>query len=141
MGLRLPLGEVTVILGPAVARRRLMYALDEDRARCADGHETGALRLTARVADPLAERMAMIERAAASDAALVLVDRLTDGLDAPQRRLVLRAARRLARPDRAVLVEDADPVAALALADGALRTDRQGAVAAEPIDAVDYLAS
>ncbi|GAA4693654.1 hypothetical protein GCM10023215_33840 [Pseudonocardia yuanmonensis] len=141
MGLRLPLGEVTVILGPAVARRRLMYALDEDRTRCADGHEAGALRLTARVADPLADRMARIERAAAADTALVLVDRLTDGLEAPERRLLLRAARRLARPDRAVLVEDADPVAALAQADGALRTDRSGAVAPEPVDEIGYLAS
>jgi hypothetical protein len=141
VGLRLPLGEVTVILGPAVARRRLMYALDEDRTRCADGHEAGALRLTARVADPLADRMARIEHAAGSDAALVLVDRLTDGLDAPERRLVLRATRRLGRPGRAVLVEDADPVAALAQADGALRTDREGTVAAEPIGAIGYLAS
>jgi hypothetical protein len=141
VGLRLPLGEVTVILGPAVARRRLMYALDEDRTRCSDAHEVGALRLTSRVADPLAERMAKIDRAACGDAALVLVDRLTDGLDGPERRLVLRAVRRLARPGRAVLVEDADPVAALAQADGALRTDRSGAIAAEPIGEIDYLAS
>ncbi|MCE3553055.1 hypothetical protein LWC33_16520 [Pseudonocardia sp. RS11V-5] len=67
MGLRLPLGEVTVILGPPVARRRLMSALDEDRTRCADGHEAGAVRLTARVADPLADRMARIELTATSD--------------------------------------------------------------------------
>jgi hypothetical protein len=141
MGVRLPVGEVTVILGPAVARRRLMHALDEDHVRCADTHEVPALRLTARAADPLDRRLAAIDESGATDAALVLVDRLTDGLDAPGRRAVLRAARGLARPHRAVLVEDADPVAALSHADGALRTDRSGAVVVEELASPDYLAS
>ncbi|GAA1874511.1 hypothetical protein GCM10009836_64520 [Pseudonocardia ailaonensis] len=141
MGLRLSLGELTVILGPAVARRRLMSLLNETRTRCAQEHEATTIRLTARVADPVDERLAALDDAADSTAALVLVDRLTDGLDARERLRVLIAARRLVHPERAVLVEDADPVAALAHADGALRTDRDGAVVPEPIDDEGYLAS
>jgi hypothetical protein len=138
VGLRLALGELTVILGPAVARRRLMSLLDETRSRCAEEHLATTVRLTARVADPVDERLAALAEAADSGAALVLVDRLTDGLDGRTRLHVLTAARRLVHPERAVLVEDADPVAALAHADGALRTDRSGAVVPEEIV---YLAS
>jgi hypothetical protein len=42
---------------------------------------------------------------------------------------------------RAVLVHDADPVAALAVAGGAVRIDRTGGLVFEPIDELDYLAS
>ena len=38
VGLRLPVGDVTVLLGPAAARRRVMAALDDDSGRCASGH-------------------------------------------------------------------------------------------------------
>ena len=40
MSLRLPVGEVTALLGPGLVRRRVMAALD-------DGSAPGVLRLTA----------------------------------------------------------------------------------------------
>jgi hypothetical protein len=42
---------------------------------------------------------------------------------------------------RAVLVNDRDPVAALAAADGALRVDRTGALSYETVGELAYLAS
>ena len=64
---------------------------------------------------------------------LVLVDRLTDGLTGPERRTVLTALRRLAATGVAVLVDDLDPVAALATADVALRVGADGSLAADSL--------
>ncbi len=74
------------------------------------------------------ERVAALSQAAGHRPVMVLVDRLTDGLDAVGRRTVLDALRALAAGGPAVLVDDADPVAALAIADGALRASADGSV-------------
>ncbi|MPQ98108.1 hypothetical protein GB931_09275 [Modestobacter sp. I12A-02628] len=142
MGLRLQAGDVTVLLGPDAVRREVMDALDDGSARCASGH-TGVPvhRLVTRACAGLAERMDAVETARTSGAALVLVDRVTDGLPAAARRAVLSAVRGVAGPGRAVLVDDSDPVAALSVADGALRADPAGRLVPEQIAAPDYLAS
>ena len=142
MGLRLPAGDVTVLLGPDAVRRELMDALDDRSARCGSGHAAVPVH---RMVTPdhagLAQRLDAVEAARASGAALVLVDRVTDGLPAAARRTVLAAVRGVAGPGRAVLVDDADPVAALAVADGALRADPAGRLTPEPVGVPDYLAS
>jgi len=53
------------------------------------------------------------------------------------------AGLRCPRRSRTVLdgVDDDDPVAALAVADGALRADPAGGLSAEPVGDLDYLAS
>ena len=141
MSLRLPVGSVTVLLGPGLARRRVMTALDDETARCASGHDAvGALRLVAAADDSVADRLEALHAARRSGAAIVLVDRFTDGLAARERGAVLRELAALAA-GRAVLVHDCDPVAALAVADGALRVDRTGGLAYEPVAELDYLAS
>jgi hypothetical protein len=140
VGLRLPVGDVTVLLGPAGARQGVMAALDDDSGRCASGHASVRVhRLAARVDDGVRQRLDAIEAVAGQDATIVLVDRFTDGLAAPDRRRLLAALRPVATAGRAVLVDDADPVAALAVADGALRADPAGGLAHERID--DSLAS
>lgn len=136
MGLRLPVGDVTVLLGPAAARREVMAALDEGSGRCASGH--GAVRvrrLAATTGDDLRRRLDAVDDASRSGTTIVLVDRLTEGLAAADRRALLRALRPVATSGRAVLVDDDDPVAALAVADGALRVDAAGALAPEPVGA------
>ena len=140
MGLRLPVGDVTVLLGPAAARQRVMAALDDDSGRCASGHaEVRVHRLAAGAQDGVRQRIAAVEAVAQQPATIVLVDRLTDGLASPDRRAVLAALRPVATAGRAVLVDDADPVAALAVADGALRADPAGGVSPEPVLAgTDY---
>ena len=123
MGLRLPVGGVTVLLGPAAARAATMAALDVDSARCgADHDQLTVLRLSGRPADDVQQRLSAVDQARTSRASVVLVDRLTEGLAARDRRAVLAALPAVATPGRAVLVDDDDPVAALAVADGALRT-------------------
>ena len=141
MGLRLPVGDVTVLLGPDGARSRVMTALDDDSGRCASGHASVRVhRLAARAGEDVRERLEAIDAVAAQDATIVLVDRFTDGLAAPERRRLLAALRPVATAGRAVLVDDADPVAALAVADGALRADPAGRLVHEPLGA-DLLAS
>src|SRR5215218_9870095 len=123
MGLRLPVGGVTVLLGPPAERAAVLAALDPDSARCADGH--GALvvlRVTAAAGADVPARLGAVEAALAQAAPVVLVDRLTAGLRAPDRRRVLAALRPVAAAGSAVLVDDDDPVAALGTADSALRT-------------------
>jgi hypothetical protein len=141
MGLRLPLGQVTVLMGPERARRDVMTALDDDSARCAGGHGAVPVRRVSSSPDegvrPRLEALADARRAGAS---IVLVDRLTDGLSSTDRRSVLAAARSVAGPGCAVLVDDADPVAALSVADGALRA-AGGRLSLEPVGGFDYLAS
>lgn len=53
--------------------------------------------------------------------AILLADRPTAGLDDVGRRAVLQALRSVARAGTTVLVDDVDPVAALPVADSALR--------------------
>lgn len=138
MSLRLPTGSVTVLLGPSVQRRRTMNRLDDTTGRCADGHDAAVLRLGARVADSAADRLETVAAARRAPVAMVLADRLTDGLDARERGAVLAALRGVAADGVAVLVDDVDPVAALAVADGALRVDADGGLTPEELL---YLAS
>jgi hypothetical protein len=139
--LRLPLGCVTVLLGPALARSRVMAALDESSGRCASGHDAvGAVRLVAGPDESVEDRLEALAAVPRGGATVVLVDRFTDGLSARERGVVLRELQELAA-GRAVLVHDCDPVAALAVAGGALRIDRAGGLEFEPVGEPDYLAS
>ncbi|MCM3849590.1 hypothetical protein ND486_25680 [Pseudonocardia sp. DR1-2] len=138
MSLRLPTGSITVLLGPSVQRRRMMNRLDDASGRCADGHDAVVRRLGARATESAADRLATVDAARRGPTAMVLADRLTDGLDAHDRNTVLSALRAVAADGVAVLVDDIDPVAALAVADGALRVDERGEVRAEELA---YLAS
>ena len=140
--LRLPLGSVTVLLGPGLARRRVMARLDEDSARCATGRGTvGASRVTAAADDSVSQRLTALDTARAQGVGVVLVDRFTDGLSAEDRRSVLKEVRKLAEEGRAVLVDDVDPVAALTVASNALRIDRTRGLVLESLDEPGYLAS
>ena len=142
MGLRLPLGQMTVLMGSENARRQVMAALDDSTGRCAGGHgSVPVARLSAAPGEGVGPRLASVARARRDGAAIVLVDRLTDGLSAADRRAVLGAVRTVAGPARAVLVDDADPVAALSFADGALRSAAGGGLSLEPVGGFDYLAS
>ncbi|KAA1025257.1 hypothetical protein FVA95_16810 [Pseudonocardia sp. EV170527-09] len=138
MSLRLPTGSITVLLGPSVQRRRTMNRLDDASGRCADGHDAVVRRLGARATESAADRLASVEAVRRGPTAMVLADRLTDGLDAHDRSTVLFALRSVAADGVAVLVDDIDPVAALAVADGALRVDERGEVRMEELA---YLAS
>ncbi|MEJ8281970.1 hypothetical protein [Pseudonocardia spirodelae] len=138
MSLRVPTGSITVLLGPSVQRRRMMNRLDDASGRCADGHDAVVRRLGAREAESAADRLATVDTARTGPTAMVLADRLTDGLDAHDRSTVLSALRAVAADGVAVLVDDVDPVAALAVADNALRIDETGEVRAEELA---YLAS
>lgn len=138
MSLRLPTGSITVLLGPSVQRRRMMNRLDDASGRCADGHDAVVRRLGARATESAADRLATVDAARRGPTAMVLADRLTDGLDAHDRSTVLSALRAVAADGVAVLVDDIDPVAALAVADGALRVDERGEVQVEELA---YLAS
>jgi hypothetical protein len=129
MSVRLPTGQVTVLLGRGLARRQVMTRLDDT---------AGVQRVRAGEAEPVAVRLARLRDA---DAALVLVDRITDGLTAPERRTVLAGVRELALAGCAVLVDDIDPVAALAIADGGLRIDPVRGLVPEPVGDLEYLAS
>jgi hypothetical protein len=133
-GLRLPFGQVTVLLGPAPVRHAVLDALDPATAR----HPGGAARVvtvTSHAGRTADERVAALEQAAAHRPAIVLVARLTDGLDAAGRRQVLTQLRTLAAAGPAVLVDDADPVAALSVADGALRAGADGSLTPEGLGA------
>jgi hypothetical protein len=142
VSLRLAVGEVTVLLGPAPARRDVMARLDDGTGR-APGGAVRVVRLAAHPRTDLERRLAAVRSAGSAGAAIVLVDRLTDGLDADGRRTVLVELRRMAGGGAAVLVDDADPVAALAVADIAVRTDPGGGLVPVPgLDgSLDYLAS
>lgn len=142
MSLRLAVGEVTVLLGPAPARRDVMARLDDGAGR-APGGAVRVVRLAAHPRTDLERRLTAVRTAGSAGAAIVLVDRLTDGLDADGRRTVLAELRVMAGGGAAVLVDDADPVAALAVADIAVRTDDGGGLVPVPgLDgSLDYLAS
>ena len=132
MGVRLPVRALTVVLGPALVRRRLMALLDD----------TGVRRLDATSARDPEDRLRLVDelRAGASatgPVALVLVDRFTEGLDATDRRRLLRALRDLAAAGPAVLVDDDDAVAALAVADRTLCADPVRGLVVEPVSTRD----
>jgi hypothetical protein len=136
-GFRLPTGRVTVLLGPDSARRGVLGRLDAASARGPGGSAVGGvLTVTSAPARSAFERLAALARAASHRPSLVLVNRLTDGLTPSDRRTVLEELRRLAAGGPAVLVDDVDPVAALAVADGALRAAPDGALYAEDLDPV-----
>ncbi|GAA4874938.1 hypothetical protein [Actinomycetospora straminea] len=122
MTLRLPTAEVTVLLGEPIVRRRLM-------AMCDDA-SSGVRRITVDPSAGVRERRRRLEEA--GGAAVVLVDRVTDGLDATGRRVVLGALAGLAARGAAVLVDDDDSVAALAVADATLRADPVRGLVVEP---------
>lgn len=125
-GFRLATGRITVLLGPDAVRRGLLARLDP-------GPGAGVLVVTSARARSAADRIAALDQAAGHRAALVLVDRLTDGLGTADRRAVLMHVRRLAAAGPAVLVDDTDPVAALAVADDALRVGADGSVTVEAL--------
>jgi hypothetical protein len=136
MTLRLPTGEVTVLLGEQIVRRRLMDMLDDSSGTSA-GASVAVRRVGADAAEGVATRRRRLEDA--GDAAIVLVDRVTDGLDAHGRRAVLGVLASLAARGAAVLVDDDDCVAALAQADGTLRADPVRGIVLEPAAAVPLL--
>ena len=108
----------------------------------ASGHSAVRVqRLAAAADDDVHRRIEAIESVREAGATIVLVDRLTEGLAAPDRRAVLAALRPVASGGRAVLVDDDDPVAALAVADSALRADPAGGLSAESVGDPGYLGS
>ena len=142
MGLRLPVGGVTVLLGPAAARAATLAALDPESAQCAGGHGSLSVRwLTAQSGDGVRARLAAVDAALAEAAPVVLVDRLTAGLPAQERRRLLAALRPVAAAGSAVLVDDDDPVAALGMADCALRTPSLTVEQVPDTDQLELLAS
>lgn len=134
MSLRLPTGQVTVLLGRGLARRQVMARLDDRDA-------VGVQRIGAAEDEPVELRLARLRSVGAGDAAVVLVDRLTDGLSTPDRQVVLRGVQAVAQAGCAVLVDDVDPVAALAVADGALRIDPARGLVPETVGDLEFLAS
>jgi hypothetical protein len=135
-GLRLPSRQVVALLGPAAARRNVIELLDAATARRPGGSPAGGvLTVTSGAERSAAERCAALQHAAELRPAIVLVARLTDGLDTAARRTVLVELRALAATGAAVLVDDVDPVAALAVADGALRAGLDGSLQPEKLGA------
>lgn len=133
--LRLPVGRVAVLLGPACARADVLATLDDATARCGAGHDRVAVRrLRAAGGASATARLDALAEAREERPAVVLVDRFTEGLSAGDRRRVLSALREVAGTGAAVLVDDTEPVAALAYADVALRVGGAGAPAVEEID-------
>lgn len=130
--LRLRTHAVTVLLGDDAARRTLLADLDEDTARCRSGHDLpGVVRVDFAPTVPAAERARALT--AREGLAVLLADRPTVGLDAADRRTVLQALRTVAHGGAAVLVDDVDPVAALAVADSALRVAADGSVGVDEL--------
>jgi hypothetical protein len=127
-GFRIAPRTVTALLGPDAVRRGLLGRLDP-------GGTSNVLTVTSARSRSATERLAALDEAAGRGPALVLVNRLTDGLDAADRRAVLAALRTLAAAGPAVLVDDDDPVAALAVADGALRAGPDGSVVVDDLAA------
>ena len=132
--LRLRTGAVTVLLGPVDARRQVLADLDEATARCAEGHAAAGVHRLAPGADESAEaRVRTLEHLAARGCTLLLADGPTAGLTGSERRCVLAALRDLSRTGTAVLADDVDPVAALAVADAGLRVAADGALAVDDL--------
>jgi hypothetical protein len=139
--LRLAVGDVTALLGPARARHWVITELDEGSGRSADDQRpVGVVRVSAGADEDLAGRRAAVAAARRARPSIVLVDRLTDGLAATDRRALLGELRELAGAGCAVLVDDADPVAVLAVAGGALRVDATGGLEPVALGGPDRLA-
>jgi len=130
-GFRLRTGCVTVLLGPDAVRRDVLGQLDAGRGP--RERPTGVLTVTSGQAPTAPERISALVQAAEQRPSLVVVDRVTDGLTAADRRAVLAELRTLAAAGPAVLVDDTDPVAALAVADGALRAGADGTLRTEEL--------
>ena len=124
-----------MLLGPAAARHAVLDALDAASARRPGGPACAVVTVCANPARSVDERVAALHQAAAHRPAIVLVARLTDGLDAAERRTVLGHLRTLAGSGPAVLVDDVDPIAALSVADGALRAGVDGSLEPEALGA------
>lgn len=137
-GLRLPAGQVTVLLGPAATRHAVLDALDPATARHPGGPACGVITVGSGPACSVDERLAALRQASEHRPAIVLVARLTDGLAAADRQTVLAQLRRLAATGPAVLVDDTDPVAALSVADGALRAGTDGSLRPESLSAAPH---
>lgn len=131
--LRLRTAAVTVLLGPADARREVLDALDTTSARCGGGHGASARRLVCRPGQPSGERVRALAELSDGSCTLLLADGLSAGLDAAGRRCVLDALRALSRTGVAVLVDDDDPVAVLAVADAALRVGADGSLQSDDL--------
>lgn len=132
--LRLRTGAVTVLLGPADLRRQVLADLDEATTRCAAGHAAARVHRLAPGADEPAEsRVRTLQELANDGCALLLADGPTAGLTGADRRCVLVALRRLSRTGTAVLTDDVDPVAALAVADAGLRVAADGALTSDDL--------
>jgi hypothetical protein len=127
-GFRLAGGQVTALVGPDAARSGLLHRLDPGGAQ-------RVLTVTSARTRSAEERITALRQAAEHRPVLVLVDRLTDGLGAADRRAVLAELRPLAAGGAAVMVDDADPVAALAVADCALRAGLDGSIAMDELAA------
>ena len=125
--LRLPAGRVAVLLGPDAVRAGTMARLDEATGR-RDGRPSAVQRVRARRDARLLDRLDALDAVIRDRPAILLVDRLTDGLDATGRRTVLAGLARVAAAGPAVLVDDAELEAALAYADLALRADADGSL-------------
>ncbi len=132
--LRLRTGAVTVLLGPPAVRRRVLADLDEASARCAGGHRSpGVHRLAPPADEPAAGRVRRLEDLAGAGCTLLLAEAPTAGLSGGDRRRVLGALRSLSRTGTAVLADDVDPVAALAVADAALRVGADGTLVGDDL--------
>ncbi len=137
-GLRLRVGQVTVLLGTDEARRGIVQLLDEATARtgAGPGGRATVCRLSAGCGDDATQRCAALRALALDRPSLLIADRITDGLDGPSRRTVLGELALVAGAGVAVLADDADPVAALAVAGHALRVGPQGQLTSEAPDAL-----
>lgn len=141
-GLRLPTAQLTALLGAEADRRSVTGRIDTGTARCAGGHELPAVRVvTAGRREDLSTRLRALARVAADRPAVVVVERVTDGLDAADRRTLLAALRRVAEDGASVLVDDVDPVAALAVAHAAVRVAPCGTLSVVATDVLPALAA
>ncbi len=132
--LRLAVGGVTVLLGTPDARHRVLDRLDDGSARCASGHGSARVRrIRARSDQRLGERLDALEEARRERPAIVLIDGVADGLTGPDRRTVLAAVRAVAAAGAAVLIDGADPVSTLAVADAALRIQPDGVLVVDDL--------
>ena len=131
--LRLRTSSVTVLLGHADARRRVLDTLDEGSARCDSGHGVTTRRLVCGAAQPADERVRALAELVDDGCALLLADGPATGLEGPARRCVLDALRAFSRTGVAVLVDDDDPVAVLSVADAALRVLDDGSLQADDL--------
>lgn len=133
-GLQLRSGALTVLLGPAEARRAVLADLDDGSARCGSGHAVPQVaRLAPAPYAPASDRVLDLQLLALRGCALLLADGLTTGLGAQDRRTVLAALAALQATGTAVLADEPDPLALLAVADSALRVQPDGRLRIEAL--------